>query len=70
MASRSWARQELLGPPSFEVPLRCWSVFKTATRLLREAQHEPLSVYTDDIRQLSETYRSDCWNGAHAAEGR
>eukprot|EP00969_Alexandrium_andersonii_P262703 11612990-Alexandrium_andersonii.AAC.1 len=44
VASGAWARQELPGPPSFEVWLRRWNVFKTAMRLPRGSQYEPLDM--------------------------
>eukprot|EP00969_Alexandrium_andersonii_P148872 6582533-Alexandrium_andersonii.AAC.1 len=36
MASGTWLQQELPGPPSFEVRLRRWRVYKAALLLLRE----------------------------------
>eukprot|EP00969_Alexandrium_andersonii_P126589 5595331-Alexandrium_andersonii.AAC.2 len=37
VASGTWARQELPGPPDVEAWVKCWNVFKTAMLLLGEA---------------------------------
>eukprot|EP00969_Alexandrium_andersonii_P065576 2889938-Alexandrium_andersonii.AAC.1 len=44
-------RQQLLGPPSFEVRRY---VYKRPPLLLQEAQREPLKMHAENIRQLSE----------------
>eukprot|EP00969_Alexandrium_andersonii_P133942 5923950-Alexandrium_andersonii.AAC.1 len=61
MASESWARQELPGLPNFEVRPRRGNVCKTAMPLVRESQREPLSMYADNVHQLSDAYGSSCW---------
>eukprot|EP00969_Alexandrium_andersonii_P148772 6576960-Alexandrium_andersonii.AAC.1 len=61
-------RQELPGPPSVEVWIKCWNVFKTAMLLLGESKSEPLMMYGELIRGYAETYGPGCWGIIYTAD--
>ena len=57
----TWRRQELPGPPCFDSWWRCWLVFKCCLILLKESKPEPLDLYGELIRDLSQRYGPSCW---------
>ena len=65
-----WRRQELPGPPDFPTWWRSWRVFRTALLLLEVSPPEPLDLYGEHIRTLSETYGHHCWSIVYLADVR
>ena len=52
-----WVQKSLRGPPSFDIWLKCWYVFKVAMIMLEQASTASLDAYEARIRELaSETY--------------
>ena len=50
-----WKRTEQPGPPGFQDWWRSWRVYRTALLLLKACSPEPLDLYAEFIRGLTET---------------
>ena len=57
----TWRRVELPGPPDFEVWWKCWLVFRCTMLLLQASKPEPLDLYGELMRTMSQTYGPSCW---------
>ena len=66
----SWRKQDLPGPPDFATWWRCWLVFRCTMILLRQAKPEPLELYGELIRDLSQNYGPSCWFLVYQADVR
>ena len=69
-ASGEWKRQELPGPPDFNAWWRSWKVLRTALLLLEISPPEPLDLYGEHIRTLTETFGQHCWSIIYMADVR
>ena len=62
--------KNLRGPPSFEVWLKCWDVFKTAMVMLEQASTSSLEAYEATNREYSTEQYSRCWFLIYIADTR
>ena len=66
----TWRRQDLPGPPNFDAWYRSWQVYRCAMLLIRASPSEPLDLYGELIRTLSQTYGQSVWFLIYQADGR
>jgi hypothetical protein len=65
-----WQKTELDGPPTVEVWMDCWQVFRVAMLLLDACDAEILDLYASNIRTLATRYGRECWFIVYTADQR
>jgi hypothetical protein len=65
-----WQKTELGGPPTVEVWMDCWQVFRVAMLLLEACEAEILDLYASNIRALAARYGRECWFIVYTADQR
>ena len=65
-----WVQRSLRGPPSFDVWLKCWSVFKVAMIMLEQASTASLDLYEARIREFATETYPNCWFLVYQADTR
>ena len=66
----SWRRVSLPGPPNFDAWWRSWLVYRCSLLLLKASKPEPLDLYAECLRDLSQMYGQQCWFLVYQADVR
>ena len=65
-----WVQKSLRGPPSFDIWLKCWNVFKVSMIMLEQASTASLDAYEARIRELASETCPHCWFLVYQADTR